>query len=155
MESNKAKTMKRRLMALLLCVAMMLNGSVSALASEVITENEVEPLMKVAEEAHVHTKECYLFTKVSEDTICGKEVVEGHTHGNSCYEITNTQECICGVNETEGHSHVDTCFETIENLVCDKEHSHDDSCYTISSELNCGQEESEEHTHVDGCYEES
>ena len=87
MESNKAKTMKKRLMALLLCVAMMLNGSVSALASEVITENEVESLMKAAEEAHVHTKECYLFTKVSEDTICGKEVVEGHTHGDSCVFI--------------------------------------------------------------------
>lgn len=150
MKSNKTKKMKKRILALLLCMVMMLNGSVSALASEVAVVNET------TEAAHVHGEECYTHTKVSEEPKCGKETVEGHTHGDSCYEITNKQECICTQEETAGHSHDDSCFETEEIQVCTlEEHEHGGGCYTTEKELTCGQEESEEHTHDDGCYKEN
>ena len=151
MKSNKTKKMKKRILALLLCMVMMLNGSVSALANEVTNETKA-----LSEDTHVHGEECYTRTKVSEELKCGKEVVEGHTHGDTCYEVTNTPECICTLEETEGHSHDDSCFETEEIQVCTlEEHEHGGGCYTTEKELTCGQEESEEHTHDDGCYKEN
>lgn len=137
-------------------MVMMLNGSVSALASEVAVANETTALTEATEVAHVHGEECYTRTKVNEEPKCGKEVVEGHTHVDTCYEVTNTQECICTLEETAGHSHDDSCFETAEIQICTlEEHGHGDGCYTTEKELSCGQEESEEHVHGGECYTET
>ena len=159
MKNSTVKKMKKRILALLLCMVMMLNGSVSALASEVATTGEdgvVEMLLDSLETAHQHTDECYESTKVSEDLICGKEVTEGHSHGDACYEVTTAQELTCTLEETAGHSHGDGCVQTVESMICGTdEHSHGDGCYTTEKNRTCGQEESEEHEHGDGCYEES
>lgn len=178
MKSSKMKKMKKRLLALLLCMVMMMNGSVPALASEVTASDEVNAISQDAgtqtaslETVHEHTGECYSRSKVSDALICGKEVVEGHTHGDTCYEVTNTPECICRLEETPGHSHDEGCYTTVETKNCSlEEHSHGDGCYTteftcgteehshgdecfITETVNvCGQEEVEAHTHGDGCY---
>lgn len=140
MKRSKMKEMKKRLLAMLLCILIVLNGSVSALASEMET-------------AHEHTDECYSYSKVSDELICGKEVDEGHIHGDTCYEVMNTQELSC--TETEGHIHGDGCFTTVESNICGQdEHAHDSDCYEIKKELVCA-DESEEHSHENGCYEEA
>ena len=178
MKSSKMNKMKKRLLALLLCMVMMMNGSVSALASEVTASDEVNAISQDAglqtaslEAAHEHTGECYSRSKVSDELICGKEVVEGHTHGDACYEVTNTPECICTLEETAGHSHDEGCYTTVETKNCSleehshgdgcytteitcstEEHSHGDECFTTETVNVCGQEEVEAHTHGDGCY---
>lgn len=148
MKSNKMKSMKKRAIALLLCMAMVMNGSISVAASDNEGTQETS-----AVDVHVHNEECYKKSKVSEDPVCGKEVVEGHVHGDACYEGTDTQELTCTLAVTEGHSHGDSCFEKV--LSCGIEnHAHDDNCYQTEKKLSCGQEASEEHPHDEECYEE-
>ena len=87
MKSNKMKNMKKRLLALVLCMAMVMNGGISAVASDVAASGgTTEPQTASLDNAHAHTEECYVRTKVSEEPICGKEVIEGHVHGDACYE---------------------------------------------------------------------
>ena len=146
MKSNKMKNMKKRIVALLLCMAMVMNGGISAVASDVAASGgTTEPQAASLDDVHVHTEECYTKSKVSENPICGKEVIEGHVHGDTCYEAS-VPELTCTLKETEGHSHGEGCTETVEVLTCTTpEHTHGDGCYTTEKDLNCGQEESEEH----------
>ena len=145
--------MRNRILALLLVVAMVMNGGVSALASGAApTANE--------ETGHVHTDECYTEEKT---VTCGQEEIQGHTHGEGCYTTTLN----CGSEEFAGHSHGDSCYTTEmscgidehthdescspEGVSCDqKEHKHGDECKV--TKLNCDQEETAGHTHEDGCY---
>ena len=88
--------MRNRILALLLAVAMVMNGGISALANE---EATTETTVVGDEASHVHTDECYTNVKVSEDVICGKDVVEGHAHGDACYNVSS--QLVCELAEAE------------------------------------------------------
>ena len=60
MKSNKMKNMKKRIVALLLCMAMVMNGGISAVASDVAASGgTTEPKAASLDDVHVHTEECY------------------------------------------------------------------------------------------------
>ena len=65
--------------------------------------------------------------------------------------ITLEKTAACGIEE---HQHSDSCYE--ERLVCGQEesngHQHDESCYTVTSELTCGIQE-HQHSVENGCYD--
>ena len=65
--------------------------------------------------------------------------------------ITLEKTAVCGIEE---HQHSDDCYE--EKLVCGQEesngHQHDESCYTVTSELTCGIQE-HQHSVENGCYD--
>lgn len=150
MKRSKMKTMKKRILALLLCGTMVLNTGVSASADEGTTI--------IPENTHVHTEECYEKSK-TENLICTKpEVAEeaAHVHEEKCFEVTFDQKLTCTQEETAGHSHSDSCVETKDVLTCGTdEHTHGGECYTTETKNVCGQEESETHTHDASCVEET
>lgn len=89
--------------------------------------------------------------------VCEKEVIELHTHSDSCWDVDGVW--ICGQPEIRRHSHEDSCVETVDQpapdadaLTCGAEesedHTHSDQCYG-TWELTCAETE---HTHEDACY---
>ena len=146
---NSKKGMKKRLLALLLCITMVLNGGISTFA-EGSDSSE-----------HKHTEACYTNVETKE-LVCQVPEEESHTHGDSCY--TENKQLICTVQESEGHVHTDDCVgiiaEEVTGNVCHPEegaeHTHTDDCVGIISEavtgIVCGEEETEGHTHGDECY---
>ena len=95
-------------------------------------------------EAHEHTDDCY-----TEELICGLEESPGHTHDESCYEISQVQVC-----RTEEHQHDQSCYDDEGNLTCQlEEHEHTDECFEEHKELICDIPESEGHTHTAECYQ--
>ena len=146
--------MRTKILAMLLSVAMVMNGSIPAFASEAAPA-------AIEETGHKHTDECFTEEKVliCEDTTvahahgegcyttnitCGQEECAGHSHTDDCYDITVST---CGKEE---HSHSDECNS--EEATCVKEeHTHDAGCTTETEELVCGKVEVEGHTHDDSC----
>ena len=78
---------------------------------------------------------------------CG---MDEHQHSDSCYESV----LICGQDESEGHHHDDSCYTVSKELECqldEHQHSQEDGCYDEEGNLIC---EIPEHTHDDSCYSE-
>ena len=78
---------------------------------------------------------------------CG---LDEHQHSDECYEYVLT----CGQEESEGHHHDDSCYTVTRELECQLEehqHSPEDGCYDEEGNLIC---QLEEHTHDDDCYSE-
>ena len=127
------RKMRTRILALLLVVSLLMNGNISASATTVAPADSKQG-------SHVHTEECYTYKKVTEEAKCGKEVVEGHAHVDSCYK---TEELSCMVEESEGHKHDAACYTALETkeLICELDeiegHAHDDNCYEWEKELTC------------------
>ena len=95
-------------------------------------------------EAHEHTDDCY-----TEELICGLEESPGHTHDESCYEVSQIQVC-----RAEEHQHDQSCYDDEGNLTCQlEEHEHTDECFEEHKELICDIPESDGHTHTAECYQ--
>ncbi len=78
---------------------------------------------------------------------CG---IEEHQHSDSCYE----KRLICGQEESDGHHHDDSCYTVTSELTCgiqEHQHSEEDGCYDADGNLVC---ELQEHVHDDSCYKE-
>ena len=78
---------------------------------------------------------------------CG---IEEHQHSDNCYEDVLT----CGQEESEGHHHDDSCYTITKELECQQEehqHSQEDGCYDEEGNLIC---ERPEHVHDDACFSE-
>ena len=78
---------------------------------------------------------------------CG---LDEHQHSDACYEYVLT----CGQEESEGHHHDDSCYTVTRELECDldeHQHSRENGCYDEEGNLIC---QLEEHTHDDACYSE-
>ena len=96
MKCKNLKEMKKRVLALLLCITVVMNGGISTFAEE------------TTQTVHEHTEECK--TRVRTDKlICEKPEVEeaaAHKHADDvCYEITSGEELKCGLEVTERHKH--------------------------------------------------
>ncbi len=118
-------------------------------------------------EEHVHGQECYTQVQV---LTCGQEESPGHEHSENCYESVlicsqgdpaqDTEDTDASVSagaadsDGQGHVHTDACYGEPE-LLCGKEeiilHTHDDSCFDESGNLNCGLLEVKEHIHDESC----
>ena len=137
MKSKAMKKMKKRIVAMLLCMALVVNGGITAWASDLTNTNEIVSVN------HEHIDGCYTYSKASEDIICGQEETEGHAHGETCYEVVSAQELVCTQEETEEHAHGEECYQTTETttLICEmaevEAHTHDDGCYEWIQELVC------------------
>lgn len=102
-------------------------------------------------EEHEHSEACY-----SSQLICAREeskgsVVQGHVHGDSCYQEESVLACALEESEDE--------IDEEGNVVIEG-HAHGEGCYAVEKTLICGLEESEDvvtegHTHGDACYERS
>ena len=78
---------------------------------------------------------------------CG---IEEHQHNKGCYELVLT----CDQEESEGHHHDDSCYTVTRELECDMDehqHSQENGCYDEEGNLIC---ELPEHVHDDSCYKE-
>ena len=139
------RKMRTRILALLLVVSLLMNGNISASATTVAPADSKQG-------SHVHTEECYTYKKVTEEAKCGKEVVEGHAHVDSCYK---TEELSCMVEESEGHTHVEGCKQVTKTVSCGiaegPGHKHNEECYGETEELVCETSESDGHVHTDEC----
>ena len=143
MKCKNLKEMKKRVLALLLCITVVMNGGISTFAEE------------TTQTVHEHTEECK--TRVRTDKlICEKPEVEeaaAHKHADDvCYEITSGEELICGLEVTEGHKHGDGCYTPEKNLICEvSEHKHEEGCYKVTESRiqNCELAEDGTHTHDD------
>ena len=137
------RKMRTRILALLLVVSLLMNGNISASATTVAPADSKQG-------SHVHTEECYTYKKVTEEAKCGKEVVEGHAHVDSCYK---TEELSCMVEESEGHTHVEGCKQVTKTVSCGiaegPGHKHNEECYGETEELVCETSESDGHVHTD------
>lgn len=88
-------------------------------------------------EEHIHGEDCKAKTVLTE-LVCTAAEGEGHTHGDSCYTLT------------DGHVHSDGCYELAAG------HTHGDGCYTLEGGHSHGDGcyvQEDGHTHGDGCYE--
>lgn len=91
-------------------------------------------------------------------TFCG---YERHEHGDACY----ADELICGLSEeipetdsnVNYHTHDESCYSKTTNLICqlasEEGHSHTDVCKTTEKICICTLEENEAHTHDESCFE--
>ena len=137
--------MKKRLLALLLCITMVMNGGISTFAEG------------SEQSGHTHTEACYTNVETKE-LVCKVPEEEAHMHGPSCY--TENKQLTCAIEASEGHVHTEECVgvisEAVTGNICGLEesegHAHGDECYTVSSELTCTVPETEGHKHVDECY---
>lgn len=105
--------------------------------------NLICPLPEIAE--HTHSESCYVET-VTENLLCGNV----HVHDESCTGMETV--AVCGLAETEGHTHDAKCY-TLHLDACTEEHIHDENCMRSESELVCTEPETPAHTHSESCWE--
>ena len=151
-KAKERKKRMRRLCAIILCLSILVAGTVSW--QLVLPGVAMSGETYCGKEEHTHSEACY-----GKNFICGKEEGAGaHTHTEDCYTEVRTDELICGQEESPGHTHTEECYTTPQELTCGQEeypeHTHTEECYATIQELTCGQEESPEHAHTDDCYTE-
>ncbi len=158
---NKKRAERRRQIALLLCLSVLvplgvctgtprtgiaLSNSQVTLACPFMSEGS-EPV------AHMHNASCYNCEGV---LVCTLPERDAHTHTGDCYR--EGKELVCGLEENQGHAHTDACYAEETVQVCNLEettgHRHTEDCYSEESEDPvCGQEEGEgAHQHTDECF---
>lgn len=147
--------MKKRILALAMSLVMVFSITAPAFAnesggnSEPTPTTDPTPVLICNTPEHTHGEGCY---ETSDTLACGKEQTEGHTHVATCYQQTQICE-----KSTEAHVHDETCYSNVTTYACGLEsgagaHKHGDSCYA-APKLICNQEETEGHAHGNGCYE--
>lgn len=122
-------------------------------------------------EEHIHSEECFR-TLPKTQLICTEELLQVHTHSDSCYDAD--ANIVCGQADYVAHTHNESCWQD-EQLVCPLPergaHVHGDACYVLpeteppvlhvhgdqcytrqQGELVCETEEYEGHVHSDACY---
>jgi len=80
MKKNCMKKIEKRLLALLLSLMLVLNGSIASFAEE-----EQTPV-------HEHTAECYT-NIITDELICEVQETDDHVHGDSCYKWEEKLTC--------------------------------------------------------------
>ena len=151
-KAKERKKRMRRLCAIILCLSILVAGTVSW--QLVLPGVAMSGETYCGKEEHTHSEACY-----GKNFICGKEEgVGAHTHTEDCYTEVRTDELICGQEESPGHTHTEECYTAPQELTCGQEeypeHTHTEECYATIQELTCEQEESPEHAHTDDCYTE-
>ena len=122
-------------------------------------------------EEHIHSEECFR-TLPKTQLICTEELLQVHTHSDSCYDAD--ANIVCGQADYVAHTHNESCWQD-EQLVCPLPergaHVHGDACYVLpeteppvlhvhgeqcytrqQGELVCEVEEYEGHAHSAECY---
>ena len=137
-QENKRRTERRRQLALLLCLSIL-----------------------VLLEVYIGMRRNGIALSDSQLLLVCPYMDEGaepvaHTHDASCFGQEG--ELICTLPEREAHLHTDDCYREEATLICDREenpgHVHEDSCYEEKKILNCSLEESPGHQHTDACFSE-
>lgn len=151
-KAKERKKRMRRLCAIILCLSILVAGTVSW--QLVLPGVAMSGETYCGKEEHTHSEACY-----GKNFICGKEEGAGaHTHTEDCYTEVRTDELICGQEESSGHTHTEECCTAPQELTCGQEeypeHTHTEECCATIQELTCGQEESPEHAHTEDCYTE-
>ena len=151
-KAKERKKRMRRLCAIILCLSILVAGTVSW--QLVLPGVAMSGETYCGKEEHTHSEACY-----GKNFICGKEEGAGaHTHTEDCYTEVRTDELICEKEESPGHTHTEECCTAPQELTCGQEeypeHTHTEECCATIQELTCGQEESPEHAHTEDCYTE-
>lgn len=150
--------MKRRLIALLLCIAMI--GSMTVYA---VGDEDTTPVCTCGTENEEHTSECALYVAPEAEPVdddvtpeptctCGTETDE-HTSECALYVAPVTKCEHCGIELTDGAVHLDTCLTL---CTCEPvEGVHQEGCKfyvkTIETCEHCGVELTEEAVHTEEC----